>query len=452
MKFVKRATAFLCILVLCLSVAVFAAACNNDDGTEQGVTFVKAKESADGYATLYVPEGKSLDVMVLSDPQVDYTEKYKAVGSPGNETTYAFIEDFVRATDPDFVVINGDLVMLDTPFASQVPYFDRYAEIFERLEVPWTFTSGNHDSDHKWQLVDGAAADDPYQCSKAVLTEHMSQYKHCLVSSDEDCADGEGNHFVNVRTYGGGLIYTMCMFDCVDDGEHGDYSAVPTAAQVDWYRDTINALSDTEYGADRSADEVVKSVIFNHVGIPEFKTAWDEAWNGGVPTDAYHYGVWLHGDYTSKYGDMPESGQIFSVAKELGSTTAIFMCHHHDNDFSVDYQGIRLTFGQHSGYSHSYRTTQDKNGGGAFNADYSLKYWEGIDFSRIDDYGDDRGGTRLVLSADGTFGITPVYARDVLDNYLEKYYIDYDAVAAAIEASEYTGTVARGTGREWKTK
>ena len=146
------------------------------------------------------------------------------------------------------------------------------------------------------------------------------------MSSDEDCADGEGNHFVNVRTYGGGLIYTMCMFDCVDDGEHGDYSAVPTAAPGGLVpRHDQRALRHgVRRGQERGRGGEVRHL--QSCRHPEFKTAWDEAWNGGVPTDAYHYGVWMHGDYTSKYGDMPESGQIFSVAKELGSTTAIFMC------------------------------------------------------------------------------------------------------------------------------
>ena len=127
------------------------------------------------------------------------------------------------------------------------------------------------------------------------------------------------------------------------------------------------------------------------------------------------------------------------------------MCHHHDNDFSVDYEGIRLTFGQHSGYSHYYRTEHESNAGGLFNTDHSVKYWKGIDFSRIDDYGDERGGTRLILRADGTFDITPVYARDTLPNYAEKYYIDYDAVAAAIENDpSYTSTVTRGSARAWR--
>ena len=77
---------------------------------------------------------------------------------------------------------------------------------------------------------------------------------------------------------------------------------MPTAEQVRWYRDTIESISDAEFGEDRAEDEVVASYIFNHVGVPEFKEAWDAAWNDGEPTEAYHYGHWMEGNYSSKYG------------------------------------------------------------------------------------------------------------------------------------------------------
>ena len=128
MKKYARFFALLCLTALFALSLVTLSACNDEPAPP---AFVKASESADGYATVYIEDGGELDVMVLSDPQVDYTEKYKVVGSPGNDVTYSFIEDFVAATDPDLVVINGDLVMLDNPILSQVPYFVRYAEIFD---------------------------------------------------------------------------------------------------------------------------------------------------------------------------------------------------------------------------------------------------------------------------------------------------------------------------------
>lgn len=446
MKNFKRIISICVIVALLFSLSISFFACDNKDNTPQG-SFVRACDSSDGYATVYMPEDRDIKIMILSDPQVDYYEKYKVVGSPGNDTTYDFIEDFVKETSPDLVIINGDLVMNDMIIASSSPYFERYAEIFERLQVPWAFTFGNHDLDGKYRIDDVEFEDDIFQCSKSTLIDYFEQnYPHCLINSDDGCLDGDGNYFINIRKKSGELVYTLCLLDCTYNKETSSYNYVPTANQVSWYRNTVNAISDSEYGKDRG-DNVVKSMIFTHVGIPEFKTAWTEAWNKGNPTENYYYGHYFNGNYTQKYGDMAEDEQIFAVAKALGSTTAIFMCHHHDNDFSVEYQGIRLTFGQHSGYSHNYRTTHTSHGNSP--TDYSA--WEGIDFSRVDNYGDKRGGTQLTISVAGAFDIQPVLARNTLSNYAEKYYIDYDAVAKALdENSKYYGTVARGEGRAWK--
>ena len=122
---------FLLLALILLAAALFFVACD-EPSPYTPYTFLKASESEDGYATVFIPDGGDLDIMVLSDPQTDYYEKYKVVGSPGNDKTYEFIEDFVKETDPDLVVINGDLVMMDVA-VSQVPYFERYAKIFERL-------------------------------------------------------------------------------------------------------------------------------------------------------------------------------------------------------------------------------------------------------------------------------------------------------------------------------
>lgn len=447
MKNTRRTGILLLSVILLFVVCATMVACN--DKGETPTAFLRAGESEDGYATVYIPDDRDVNILVLSDPQVDVVEKYKVVGSPGNDKTYAFIEDFVRTTAPDFVIINGDLVMNDVFLTPSTPYFDRYAEIFEKLQTPWTFTFGNHDCDMQWTSAKAEADSKTGQCSKEKLIAYLSQkYPHCLINSDENCLDGDGNHFVNVRKRSGELVYTLCLFDCTFD-EDKNYNYTPTANQVNWYRNTINAISDNELGKDRG-DAVVKSMIFNHVGIPEFRDAWQKAWNKGNPTEDYFYGHYFEGNYSKKYGDLPQNERIFPVVKELRSTTAIFMCHHHDNDFSVNYEGVRLTFGQHSGYSHNYRTTHKEHGNSA--KDY--KSWKGVSFERIDDYGDQRGGTLVTISANGEFSVSPKYAKDVLENYKTDYYIDYDNVADALEANPKfengNGKITRGEKRLWK--
>ena len=77
-----------------------------------------------------------------------------------------------------------------------------------------------------------------------------------------------------------------------------------------------------------------------------------------------------------------------------------------------------------------------------------------MSFERIDDYGDQRGGTLVTITKDGAFTVTPTYAKDVLSNYASDYYIDYDAVANALESNPNfengQGKIARGTYRKWK--
>ena len=41
---------------------------------------------------------------------------------------------------------------------------------------------------------------------------------------------------------------------------------------------------------------------------------------------------------------------MFDVAKELGSTTGFFCGHDHYNNMSLEYQGIRLTYGMSIDY------------------------------------------------------------------------------------------------------
>lgn len=449
MKAIRRILTIVLSLTLLLSSLLALQGCKESEITPrtQGITvFYKAKDHEDGYATVYADDEDDFNILLFSDPQVDTTEKYKNVGSWGNEKTYQFIKDMTVAKSPDLVIINGDLVMHDS-FSSSTSYFVRYAEIFEELKTPWSFTFGNHDLDGRYTVWDVEAEDESGQCSKQTLLDYFDEnYSYCLAYSHPEC-EGEGNHTINIRKPNGALIYSLFLFDCEYNQRTFTYNSVPTIEQVDWYRNTIQSISNSEYGVD--SDQVIKSMIFNHVGVPEFYNAWQLAWNNGNPTSDYFYGHLLEGDYSTKNNEN-EDYQIFAVAKKLKSTTAIFMAHHHDNDMSVNYEGIRLTFGQHSGYSHYYRTRQEF-AGSLFPDKTKLKNWRNISFEFLDDYGDQRGATEITLKNNGDFDIQPIYAKDILSNFKEEYYIDYDSLASFLDASEeYLGTVKRGSSRMWK--
>lgn len=153
---------------------------------------------------------------------------------------------------------------------------------------------------------------------------------------------------------------------------------------------SFNAQKLAQSNADEEAAEnfsTVKSLAFFHIPLRESRTAWLEyVANGYEDTD----------NTKRIYGTAGESGEIvycgvgedtlFETMLELGSTKGIFNGHDHLNNFSMDYEGIRLTYG------------------------YSIDYLAYIGIKNI---GSQRGCTVITVSPDGSF-----------DCEAKNYYLD----------------------------
>lgn len=151
--------------------------------------------------------------------------------------------------------------------------------------------------------------------------------------------------------------------------------------QVEWYKSEIKALTEKNGGV------TPKSLAFFHIPLVEYKTAWEEYVNNGskdTENVKYYYGK--VGEKDSGIFCAEENCGLFDAAKELGSTQGFFCGHDHLNNFSVDYKGIRLTYG------------------------YSIDY---LAYIGIMKYGAQRGCTIIDISPDGSF-----------DTHLENYYQD----------------------------
>ena len=129
-----------CLLIIILSTGCGTSGGNNaqtkDDETpaeKYSVGFTQAEDSADGYATVYVPSDREAKVLLLADPQLDPTQKYSIVGSY-NELTLVFLDKFLDSTEPDLVIIAGDVVM--SALLNCWPYFCQIADIFEGKQIP----------------------------------------------------------------------------------------------------------------------------------------------------------------------------------------------------------------------------------------------------------------------------------------------------------------------------
>ncbi|MBO4539668.1 MAG: metallophosphoesterase, partial [Clostridia bacterium] len=375
--------------VLFLLVTVLSVGCQKADDVPDAheIGLVQAADSPDGYATVYVPSDRDAKVLLLADPQLDPTEKYSIVGSY-NRLTLRFLDELFDATEPDLVIIAGDVVM--SALLNNWSDFQKIADIFEEKQLPWTFVFGNHDCEKEFVSESASTAPGLGQMTKPkFIKEVQDTYEYCLIYSG-DCADGYGNHIVNVRNTKGKLLNTFCNLDCVYDDE--GYSHVITQAQTDFYTAVIEDLSSKE-------GTIVPSVVTTHVALPEMFIGYRKA-KEGSPDSTYYYGDLVEGDY-SRYVDQ---STFFDTMLRLGSTKSVFFGHHHSNDASIEYKGIRLSFIPHSGMSHEYRTDHSK--------DYQvIGGWANdtvFDFTMVDVYGDRRGGVMVNVKQDATYTFAPV--------------------------------------------
>ena len=250
------------------------------------------------------------------------------------------VEKLVRAAKPDLVVVTGDIAY---PFPLQSGSFNNlresemFAKLMEKLEVYYTISFGNHDTE-SYSFYD-----------RNDLYEFYSDEKYCLIDR-ADNADGI-NYAVNIAdAETGRIIQTLYMMDThayVKDGNglFDRYDGLHEN-QIAWYRSEVERMNSIN-----AAFGDVESLLFMHIPFVEYETAWQEYRDAGskdTENVTYFYGEALEPDENvchSMYDD-----DMFETILELGSTKGVFVGHDHLNYFSVEYKGVRLTYGMSIDY------------------------------------------------------------------------------------------------------
>lgn len=425
----KKISIFVLVISLIFSISIGLTAffVEADLLQDENFSVELAKDRLDSYTTIYVSKGKNFKILQLTDSQVKFpVNDYDKFGG-SNEQTMILVERMIKAVKPDLVVFTGDLVM--SQIVDNWQYLKVYAELMERLDVYWTMTFGNHDVETSYVFTNTAPDSIFGQTEKGVIIERLQEYSHCLISKgDAGDGGGTGNHIINIRDKASNdLIYSLVMFDTVWEKDVDEtYHRAKTPAQVEWYVENINNISDMQYG--ENSDEVVKSFIYAHVAVPQIWDAYNEAKGGETANSKIHYGHILEGVIREEQ----RACTLFDTAYSLGSTKAMFFGHHHDNDAMVTYKGIDLVFGQHSGLSHYYRIDKDE---GISSSTYDL--------SDIFTYGDMRGGTLLTIHCNGlssSYTIEPKYAYNTIE--WDDIKIDYEETYNRLSENE-NNTVTR---------
>lgn len=259
----------------------------------------------------------------------------------------------IKAEQPDLVIATGD-VSYPVPF--QAGTFNNlssakvFAALMEQLGVYWTLGFGNHDTEAY-----------SYYSREQISEFYSSEdFKYCLYTAGPDDIDGYGNQIINVKNSDGIITQSLYVFDSHSYTD-GDFLGIfwkydnIHENQVQWYKENVIAYNEKnnallkEMGKEEASD--IKSAAFFHIPLTEQRDAWYEYRDAGYQDTEnvkLIYGVAGEGGNVVFCG-MHEDN-LFETMQELGSTKAIFCGHDHDNNFSIEYKGIRFTYGMSIDY------------------------------------------------------------------------------------------------------
>ena len=148
-------------------------------------------------------------------------------------------------------------------------------------------------------------------------------------------------------TESGSPVYTIFM---MDNGRYMEYDDGATGEvymgyeQIAWYEWNVK-------GIEAAAGRTVPSMVFSHFAQPEFKEALEKYAvqnEDGSYTVPEEYGF---GKCAYLPGCAKVNSGFFDKYKELGSTKYLFCGHDHENNASITYEGITMTYGLKTGPS-----------------------------------------------------------------------------------------------------
>lgn len=222
-------------------------------------------------------------------------------GPARDEKTVEELHALVAVTEPDVIVVTGDL-WHDNPDGRGAEFQAFAIAQLEQLGVPWAFTWGNHD-----MLDDYVAGHD------ALRGAERSLYRG---------GPGGGNYTVDLVDGQGTPVWEFICLNTTNVGIQPPQEA--------W----IDALHDA-----RTAAGVTPPPAFCmlHIPVLQYQYIWEEEIAAGFQFEA-----------VCSWG---EAGSGIWHLNRLGNVKALFCGHDHVNDYGGHLRGIELVYGRATGHA-----------------------------------------------------------------------------------------------------
>lgn len=280
------------------------------------------------------------DFVVLNLTDIQLTDHDLSPFTPVAVQTFLYIDELIKRTNPSLITISGDI---GCGYARAT---HAIATFIDSYGIPFAPVFGNHDHEIH-------SADANY------TAEIFASYEHCLFQKGPKNL-GVGNYMIHIME-GTRLVHTFFMMDSHDhatfkvDGEevYGyDHFWNGENQQLDWYYWAVNGI--TAYQG-----EVVPSTVIAHIPLVQFKDAFENAWDYDKAPNPYDCEDYKNGCYKydtafgvfwdGKVNSAPVDNGFFALMQAMGSTEHFIVGHDHTNNYSVMYEGIRLTYALKTG-------------------------------------------------------------------------------------------------------
>jgi 3',5'-cyclic AMP phosphodiesterase CpdA len=236
------------------------------------------------------------------------------------------IETLVKRINPDLIIITGDISNAGD-YDAEFRQAEQVANLLDEMKVYWTVTFGNHETgviEERKKLGDFYESHRPY----------------CLFQKGGE-GKGVGNAIINIENLKDRVVQSLVLIDSNGGLPGGGYENIDSS-QIEWYESAIQHINEINSG------EVVKSLMFLHIPLQEYKTALLKyAIAGARDTSDVQWlgGAWGEWPAIAKYPD-----DMFETIKRLNSTKAVFCGHDHFNYFGIRYKEIELVYGMSIDY------------------------------------------------------------------------------------------------------
>ena len=247
-------------------------------------------------------------ILNFTDPHfADYD--YRALLAVTESVT---MRRLVKAVKPDLITVTGDLVCSDWAAHS----LKRICALFESFGIPWAPVFGNHE--------------DESNMDKNYMADVFLSCPHCIFKKN-DPAMGVGNYIINICE-GDRIVESLFMMDS------GHSQANET--QRAWFSQNAEQIN-------RLSGEQAEIAVMFHIPLPEYQYAYDAAWDIFPKRWKEEYKACgeLHENICCEKRDgVPVQRGFFELMRNAKTVKHVFCGHEHLIDFSILYQGIRLTY------------------------------------------------------------------------------------------------------------